>query len=85
MAPSLSRVATLRGHSDRVWFAAFSPDGLTLATCGGDRLVILWRKNSAGEWAEAAKLEGGAFVCFLFWAKSADSAPVHERTVRVST
>jgi WD40 repeat protein/tRNA A-37 threonylcarbamoyl transferase component Bud32 len=33
---------TLRGHQAEVYFATFSPDGKTLATCGKDRAVFLW-------------------------------------------
>jgi WD40 repeat protein len=33
---------TLRGHREDIYFAAFSPDGKTLATCGKDRKAYLW-------------------------------------------
>ncbi len=35
------RLATLKGHTDKVWFLAFSPDGRTLAS-DDDETVRLW-------------------------------------------
>jgi WD40 repeat protein len=35
------RLATLKGHTDKIWFLAFSPDGRTLAS-NDDETVRLW-------------------------------------------
>jgi WD40 repeat protein len=35
-------IKTFRGHSQGIWDVAYSPDGLTLASGGGDRYVRIW-------------------------------------------
>ncbi len=35
-------IKTFRGHTHGVWTLAFSPDGLTLASAGVERLIRLW-------------------------------------------
>ncbi|CAL8316134.1 cell division cycle protein 20 homolog [Gadus morhua] len=41
--PSLTKVAELAGHEDRVLNLALSPDGSTVATVAGDETVRLWK------------------------------------------
>ena len=62
----LECVATLAGHEERVWHAAWSLDGSLLASCSSDRSVRIWQRGrSEGSWAEVSKLDDA-----------------HERTVR---
>ncbi|KAG2184237.1 hypothetical protein INT44_009252 [Umbelopsis vinacea] len=44
--PRLELVAQLKGHNDRVWQVAWSPNGNMLATCSGDKTVRIWANTS---------------------------------------
>lgn len=49
---------TLRGHEERVWNLAWSPDGSILASCGQDKTVRLWRRGPGPQdWICFAVLE----------------------------
>lgn len=52
----LQEVATLEGHTDRVWQVSWSPDGNCLASCGGDRSIRIWSKGKDERWECRAEL-----------------------------
>jgi RNA polymerase sigma factor (sigma-70 family) len=54
-AATFGRRAGLTGHTNGVWGIAFSPDGRTLASSGGDGSVRLWHLPSG---KEIGRLEG---------------------------
>jgi WD40 repeat protein len=47
-ARTYETAARLRGHTDPVWSAAFSPDSRRLASCSTDRTVRLWEVKTGG-------------------------------------
>ena len=40
---------TLTGHSDMVFFVAFSPDGTRIVSGSGDHLVKIWDTETGAE------------------------------------
>lgn len=56
--PSPRETANISGHLAGVSGVAFDPNGLRLATCGGDGLVRIWNVNDAGGLSPLMKFEG---------------------------
>lgn len=57
----LVEVCCLQGHEDRVWNVSWTPDGSTLASCGGDKKVALWQQSRENEdgtqtWASVGEI-----------------------------
>lgn len=58
MSHAMEEWETLRGHEERVWNLAWSPDGSILASCGQDKTVRLWRRGPGPQdWICFAVLE----------------------------
>ncbi|HVN56186.1 MAG TPA: hypothetical protein VMT46_17785 [Anaerolineaceae bacterium] len=47
--PEISRKCDISGHTNKIWDAVYSPDGLWLATVSGDMRVRLWDTRTCDE------------------------------------
>ena len=74
MAGQLEPVATLSGHQERVWHAAWNPQGTLLASCSGDKVIRIWGKE--GENKQRIKLS----IDLLFKPKIRDECNIIDDT-----
>ena len=52
----LSLVGELKGHTEeRVWHAAWSPNGSFLASCGEDRVIRIWSATN-DDWENTSQI-----------------------------
>ena len=60
--PSMSRIATLTGHTTRVLYMTLAPDGESVCTGAGDETIRFWRIFSKPPWVHhsTADSDGGS-------------------------
>ncbi|KAG8810320.1 Cytosolic iron-sulfur protein assembly protein [Serendipita sp. 399] len=56
---TLQEIATLEGHSDRVWAVAWNPVQRLIASCSADKTVRMWSYNRCRRRDEDAEYDGG--------------------------
>jgi WD40 repeat protein len=81
----LVKLATLRGHADRVWAVAWHPSGDVLASCSGDTTIKLWSRDPAAAEAAADDASDGTSATFRndrHWRCIGTLDGEHSRTVR---
>jgi WD40 repeat protein len=57
---------TLKGHTDRVYCATFSPDGKCIASSGGDGVIRVWDAHTGRSTLEPLQMHIGAVFCVAF-------------------
>lgn len=77
----VSKVASLHGHTDRVWGVSWHPSGNYFVTCGGDRTARLYSRVRKA--VVAATSEGGTEAAYPYtWECIHTLEGEHQRTVR---
>ena len=57
-------LATLNGHTAKIWGLSVSPDGTTFATTSSDRTVKLWDARLPQRWLAISVPNGGGPIAF---------------------
>ncbi|KAG8828722.1 Cytosolic iron-sulfur protein assembly protein [Serendipita sp. 401] len=76
---SLKEVATLEGHSDRVWAVAWNPVQRVIASCSADKTVRMWSYNRSGGREDNGEDGSSKAVEFL---PATEITTGHRKTVR---